>query len=795
MTITLPYETRPYPIFRIRVAAAYDQPLRELPRYEDGRHGYELDRISLRALPDHGTAVFFFRYGRIDGRDYGDIDSDGDFKFGYEDLVGKEVIIESSLDGSPWEVRFWGEVLAQDEQTNPADEVGSGRVVYHCVDGLYRLTRWTMDRHATYVSSLGEPAYGHPGYNEPSSMNARVLGNQYNGSAVISGTAYFKPHVYAGSSSSKTWTDLDALRHALDSARQPQDSDGVNIQDWGTGYITGNTDTLAGSNHWPVADGETVWSFLTRVLNRRRSTGLGVLEFASTLGDNVALQGNLDPVIKIYDQISGAISFTEPVSGNDVSIDGADANATTVSVDLEGDHRVVAGSFQVAAEKDTEFDAVETVGDPIKVVVSLSTSVSTLEKAWTDTEATAFDDSAVAPGEAGTKYQHVYTTLRLPDTYGFSASDWDGTRTGTTASPCDVCMDDATGVLKISNDNPGSVLMSYFDDDLPLAVAWDYTQSTIQRYDGTEQQEPEQVPMLVFEQAGAATAAASIDAGAVDEITVTKTGAGYDSAPSVTIAGGGGSGASAEAVLTDGRVTSITVTSGGSGYTSAPNVSIDLPDRELYTDVIDDLGWRVQRAGSSGKAVRVTAQPRPFAGGEQDSYWFTVSLVLNNRCRYVTGDTNGRVKRIDASGLGLEIIHNGAIIGLDYDNGDATGSEPLHAAAAPISATDGDEVRTFYTARDDRDALLYWHSLAVEWYTTTRRSIRFAYRDFGFGSFEDLDGNSYNYPKLGELITAVTYAGRTETLNTPVTRIDYDNRIGTTTYVTSWSDRDWRIRL
>jgi hypothetical protein len=58
----------------------------------------------------------------------------------------------------------------------------------------------------------------------------------------------------------------------------------------------------------------------------------------------------------------------------------------------------------------------------------------------------------------------------------------------------------------------------------------------------------------------------------VVSITVNQGGAGYVTAPTVTLSGGGGTGATATANLSSGAVTSFTVTNGGSGYTSAPTV-------------------------------------------------------------------------------------------------------------------------------------------------------------------------------------------------------------------------------
>jgi hypothetical protein len=62
--------------------------------------------------------------------------------------------------------------------------------------------------------------------------------------------------------------------------------------------------------------------------------------------------------------------------------------------------------------------------------------------------------------------------------------------------------------------------------------------------------------------------------GGVTGIAVNVAGTGYTSVPTVTITGGGGTGAAATAVISSGAVASFTVTSQGSGYTSAPTVTI-----------------------------------------------------------------------------------------------------------------------------------------------------------------------------------------------------------------------------
>lgn len=61
--------------------------------------------------------------------------------------------------------------------------------------------------------------------------------------------------------------------------------------------------------------------------------------------------------------------------------------------------------------------------------------------------------------------------------------------------------------------------------------------------------------------------------GSVTGISVTASGSGYTSAPTVALSTGGGSGAKAVAIVDGGKVTNVFVISNGSGYTSAPTVT------------------------------------------------------------------------------------------------------------------------------------------------------------------------------------------------------------------------------
>ncbi len=81
-----------------------------------------------------------------------------------------------------------------------------------------------------------------------------------------------------------------------------------------------------------------------------------------------------------------------------------------------------------------------------------------------------------------------------------------------------------------------------------------------------------------------ATATANLNGPFVISYNIISGGSGYDIAPTVTVSGGGGSGATAAASLTGGVVTAITPVTAGSNYTSVPTVTLSPPPADItYT--------------------------------------------------------------------------------------------------------------------------------------------------------------------------------------------------------------------
>lgn len=100
-----------------------------------------------------------------------------------------------------------------------------------------------------------------------------------------------------------------------------------------------------------------------------------------------------------------------------------------------------------------------------------------------------------------------------------------------------------------------------------------------------------------------ATATNTPSGGFITLIGVSNEGNGYVTAPTVTISGGGGSGATATATVSGGAVTAITVNDPGSGYTGTPTITIAPPPADiLYTPF-----WSNDGTSTSGNDPQPTA--------------------------------------------------------------------------------------------------------------------------------------------------------------------------------------------
>ena len=105
----------------------------------------------------------------------------------------------------------------------------------------------------------------------------------------------------------------------------------------------------------------------------------------------------------------------------------------------------------------------------------------------------------------------------------------------------------------------------------------------------------------------AATAIAQMSFGFVVGASVTSGGAGYETVPTVTVLGGGGSGAQATASISDGMVTAINILNAGFGYSGTPTIQI-APPTSLVSALLQPSATKAFRLDLGGLTPAQTFQ-------------------------------------------------------------------------------------------------------------------------------------------------------------------------------------------
>lgn len=141
-----------------------------------------------------------------------------------------------------------------------------------------------------------------------------------------------------------------------------------------------------------------------------------------------------------------------------------------------------------------------------------------------------------------------------------------------------------------------------------------------------------------------ALAQADITSGAISAVNVVSRGGSYSSAPPVSITGGGGTGATAEAVLGGEEVDHINVTNGGSGYIAPAQVIFTnggSTETALAHAIITNgqvAGIVVTKDGSGYQQTPTVTITGGRVGGVDAT---ATAHVVNGRIAYITVDTPG----------------------------------------------------------------------------------------------------------------------------------------------------------
>lgn len=433
--------------------------------------GIELLSLERAALPAVSEARLRYVYGQHVRQQGGvTVTTPPDLTGHYVRIQLAQAQERPDADGD-WHDVWVGGIEYHSDQGWPGATTPAGVRIFHAVDlWSFVALRWVNTEHnfAAKSKTGSETKFNHargfPGYNVESAE--RTIGNLYNvvttyvppGAESSQGARY---HTWPGGKEAAAWTDEQAVQHQINRNRRGGDP-------WFEFQDPGSLFTAQG--HWPVREGESAFDVVGRICDRRRGRGAVVLE-ATWTADVATL------VLKAYPPFKQDVTWESPDDSG--SFLGSDAVTSTISVDLQGDHRCVAGAFTANERQQQSVTYLETVGEHIEIVCTLSYEDQTLQEGWDTAAFQATFISETAPeGRVQAKYDNMYTLHKLKDAWDGAAGDGDGA----TVVPVYWHCDDAGNLVKASSSDVAPADYQ-IQRDLPLLVGYDYAASSAARYD------------------------------------------------------------------------------------------------------------------------------------------------------------------------------------------------------------------------------------------------------------------------------------------------------------------------
>lgn len=791
MTVTLPYRNETRPLFRVLTADTWgggiasggtwtvEPSFDKFTTAKPYAFGFEVLFASRVCLPAVGEARIRFRYGLIDGR----IVAPSDATFQREragtawnpstdtltipDLRRKEIRIQAAPrvgdnETPAWRTVWWGQCEFMEDRDAAGAPIPMGERIYHCVDGFYRTKRWPLNRHGFYLlepdgtnTRKGERAIGHPGYNSVDSLgitrgNKETSGDSFDptkNDLGKGGDGRYNVGYHVWDGAGAIWTDRQAIEHAINVSR-PLDQPVFLLSGTTQLYTNGE------GSPYEVFDEDSAWDFASRACRRQRGRGVAFVDWEDDSGQPT---GALTISIRVRPQLLGDVTYTVPGTSTHTVIPGATTAATTVEVDLIGDHRNAEKTFSLGDRDQHRVDYLESLGEKIQVLVTLSRYDGEDEKISLDNRWLKADEDTFSAitrfKRVDERWRPVFQLYGIPRTWGAKAGDHNRGKIIPYHRVDYRCLDDGTiafpggaGPVPPNNTWDTDPILIEVLPDLPLLEGYDYKTKTIARKDaqdekGTPQRRPPMILLRLAEN---------------------------------------------RYILGEEARQPMTINVGHDG------IFMYCPGDVDRTGAYRTVGDRSKALGSAYNNNQIGC---------------TVGLALPHRVRLATAGTDADGKTLTGASIRrrLSLRHDslhlwlaspGAIWDLDSNSTTVTrvfgqGSAGLRNAAAGSTDSPG-------ILRDDRGILAKRHALSCEWFLRERRTATWGLRACGLlPSFEYADGNgavggTTPYPTLGYVVTALSAAGQDSVINTPITSITYDNEEGLTTWTTDWGELDFQ---
>lgn len=715
--------------------------------------GYVVESISRWTFPDEDRAAIYIDTGYINGEDVTPLDL-SDYYIRIM-LVDDESFPNGAteIDEGKLKTVFCGTVVSTQNSIVPGVRKNHGRTTYFLAGAVSsRARKWPMDRHATATMPH---AKGHPGYNFPlRGYFRKVLGNKgWNQTTDPYGDfssfiSYYQTHQLPldGSGYAASWTDADAVKHAIASSRA-----------FGEPLITVDLSdgAFTGTNSWDIAPGTSCWDFIRRVCDRRRGRGAVFVEY--TDGGELKLEIKIKSIPQHdIDLTYNTPSPTNPHKMESVrSISGAAIGLNAVDVDLVGDHRLD-GPVSHDKRESSLYDTLLLQGEKIQVLANISLFGSTLANGWSTQDQAAF--SAIPIGQTvkqqASRWRHIFRRFVISSKALLSSK---ASSTSTQYPINYYCEKSGAITVSTSLADKGltSELTSRILPDLPIYEGWRYDTTTPEPWGGsdiTDYMPPPRMPPILYYLASDTDILPLHYSGyniQTDDFGVLLHHAYEDAAGARMLA---------------------TQAEAPAWFATASKIGIPT---DITTGGLDRTKLMLLVGVELGNHVSLA-----YTRQTVDDYWSGKVSGIG---------ATGRRLVMNINGPSLWLAAPGAIWELDYKNTGQLGYRP----GLKIPVVDGNIP---YIVRDDRATLSFIGALASYYYLTLHSPSSWSLRSCGLSSeFQTVNG-SIKYPSLGQFVGKIRVSDSVSLVsNTNITCIHYDHNEGLTTWKTDYVDYDGNL--